>query len=130
MCVLFSTCSLLSKEQGVTVLGVCAGYDIFLNWELLWRAFFETCKNKRKRKNSEETVVLAESAQLIERVDATDKPNQVMNGDPPTKIVSINNHRKGKNKSAIDESKDSPLIGAILSRIGASLQLLHGVFHV
>ena len=28
-----STLSLLSKEQGVTVIGVCAAFDVFLNWE-------------------------------------------------------------------------------------------------
>ena len=34
MCV----CSLLSKEQGITALGVCAAFDVFLNWDSIWSA--------------------------------------------------------------------------------------------
>lgn len=50
---LMSLLSLLSKEQGVTVMGVCAAFDIFLNWEnilgRLWR-----------RKTDSSEVVLSE----------------------------------------------------------------------
>ena len=31
--VVLSACSMLSKEQGITALGVCAGFDVLLHWE-------------------------------------------------------------------------------------------------
>ena len=34
--VVLSTCSMLSKEQGITSLGVCAGFDVLLHWEAVW----------------------------------------------------------------------------------------------
>jgi len=34
----FSIVSLLSKEQGITALGVCAAFDVFLNWDSIWSA--------------------------------------------------------------------------------------------
>lgn len=34
--IVFSTCALLSKEQGVMVIGVCASYDVFVHWNQLW----------------------------------------------------------------------------------------------
>ena len=30
---------MLSKEQGVTALGVCAGFDVLLHWEVLLKTF-------------------------------------------------------------------------------------------
>lgn len=33
--IVFSACAMLSKEQGVTAIGVCAGYDCLLNWKVL-----------------------------------------------------------------------------------------------
>lgn len=34
--ILMSSLSLLSKEQGVTGIGVCAVFDVFLNWDHVW----------------------------------------------------------------------------------------------
>ena len=31
----FSACAMLSKEQGVMVIGVCGGFDYLLHWEVL-----------------------------------------------------------------------------------------------
>ncbi len=123
VCLCLSACSLLSKEQGVTVLGVCAGYDVFLNWEQFWRVCFETCKNKRKRRDSEEVVVVAENVQLIESAESTEKNHHIINGKPGPKISSIGN---GKNKKAnIIESSNSPQIGMVVGRIGMFINYLH-----
>ena len=35
--VFLTLCSLLSKEQGITSIGVCAAYDVLLHWKHLWR---------------------------------------------------------------------------------------------
>lgn len=127
MCVCLSACSLLSKEQGVTVLGACAGYDVFLNWEPLWRAIFETtCKAKRKRKNSDEVVMVADTAHLLENIENTEKSQPIGNGEPAIKISSPISNKKGKNKTSISESKDSPQIGMIVGRIG---MFFYDIFH-
>lgn len=47
--ILMSSLSLLSKEQGVTVIGVCAAFDVFLNWDHVW------CSLSRKRRDSHDT---------------------------------------------------------------------------
>ena len=39
--VVLSTCSMLSKEQGITALGVCAGFDVLLHWEAVWTTFLK-----------------------------------------------------------------------------------------
>lgn len=46
---LMSSLSLLSKEQGVTVLGVCAAFDVFLNWDHVWFSI------SKKRRDSHDT---------------------------------------------------------------------------
>ena len=51
--VFMSACSLLSKEQGITAVGVCAVFDLFLNWNSLWQAVTRT-KNNEKAKKVEE----------------------------------------------------------------------------
>ena len=35
--VALSVCAMLSKEQGITALGVCASFDVLLHWEMLQR---------------------------------------------------------------------------------------------
>ena len=35
--VLMSALSLLSKEQGITVIAVCVAFDVFLNWDCIWK---------------------------------------------------------------------------------------------
>lgn len=37
----FGFCAMLSKEQGVVVIGGCACFDLFLNWEPLWGELFD-----------------------------------------------------------------------------------------
>lgn len=46
--VVMSGLSLLSKEQGVTVVGVCATFDVFLNWEHIW----SSVKNRRHSRDT------------------------------------------------------------------------------
>lgn len=38
--VFLSACSMLSKEQGIVALGVCASYDIIVHWEVFWNGLF------------------------------------------------------------------------------------------
>ena len=127
VCVFFSACSLLSKEQGVTVLGVCAGYDVFLNWEVLLRVLTELCRGKRKRKISGEQVVVNEMILLTENAENKEvaSTTQILNGETTPKIVKFNSSSSGKHKRAsTNESSDSPSIGTIVGRIG-KLLLLH-----
>lgn len=44
----FSLCSMLGKEQGVMVIGVCACFDLALNWEPFWGEFFNLFRTKIK----------------------------------------------------------------------------------
>ena len=43
--VVLSTCSMLSKEQGITALGVCAGFDVLLHWEAVWSTLLKTIRS-------------------------------------------------------------------------------------
>ena len=121
VCVFFGACSLLSKEQGVTVLGVCAGYDVFLNWEVLLRVLTEFCRSKRKRKISGEQVVVNEMILLTESAENKEVASNtnILNGESTPKIVKFNSSSNGKHKTAsTNESSDSPPIGTIVGRIG------------
>lgn len=42
--VLFSLCAMLSKEQGIVSVGVCAVFDVILHWGTFWDAFFRLLK--------------------------------------------------------------------------------------
>lgn len=58
--ILMSSLSLLSKEQGVTVIGVCAAFDVFLNWDHVW------CSLSRKGRDSRDTTTrTTSSSELI-----------------------------------------------------------------
>ena len=35
--VLLAACSMLSKEPGITILGICVGYDVLLHWSTIWK---------------------------------------------------------------------------------------------
>ena len=55
-----SLLSLLSKEQGVTVLGVCAAFDVFIHWDSvmsLWR-------RKTLEQVSEKTEILSKASSV------------------------------------------------------------------
>jgi hypothetical protein len=38
--VLLCLCSMLSKEQGIVALGVCATFDVILHWNMFWEGLF------------------------------------------------------------------------------------------
>lgn len=40
MTIVLSTCSMLSKEQGITALGVCIAFDVLLHWQVFWKVIF------------------------------------------------------------------------------------------
>ena len=39
--VALSVCAMLSKEQGITALGICASFDVLLHWEALQRGLWK-----------------------------------------------------------------------------------------
>lgn len=73
--VLLTTCAMLSKEQGIVVVGVCATYDIILHWEIFWGGIFRFIKSKHKAAetkkngnggNDKDEVLLKEIGDVIE----------------------------------------------------------------
>ena len=54
--VFMSACSLLSKEQGITAVGVCALFELFLNWNSLWQSLIRTKSNEKAAKVEENAV--------------------------------------------------------------------------
>ena len=45
--IILSVFSLLSKEQGITVLGVCILFDLLIHWPLIWSTILGVIKYKR-----------------------------------------------------------------------------------
>ena len=68
--IVFSTCALLSKEQGVMVIGVCASYDIFVHWNDLWTGVFSKFRSSRnshaKQEFKNDTDNTAQSSDTLE----------------------------------------------------------------
>jgi tetratricopeptide (TPR) repeat protein len=73
-----SLLSLLSKEQGVTVVGACAAFDVFLHWDLIY------CSLWRRKRDSSELV-------LSEKTVVTDVPPQ------QTRLTRASNGANGRN---------------------------------
>lgn len=48
-------CAMLSKEQGIVVIGVCATFDVILHWEIFWDGVFKLVKTKQKGSEKNET---------------------------------------------------------------------------
>ena len=44
--ILFCLCAMLSKEQGVVSLGVCAAFDVILHWDVFWEQALFLIKTK------------------------------------------------------------------------------------
>ena len=51
----FNLCSLLSKEQGIVGVGVCASFDVLLHWRCLWESIFRSKGSKKKSEEKEIT---------------------------------------------------------------------------
>ena len=62
--ILMSCMSLLSKEQGVTVVGVCAAFDVFLHWDTIHTRLWRRNKDSSELENSEKTVVTEQQTKL------------------------------------------------------------------
>lgn len=123
LCLLFTVGSLLSKEQGVTVLGVCGGYDILLNWDACWSVLGAEFRNKRKRKVSGEGEIKA--ACPIQPSENGELPT-VSNGEASTRETE--RHTNKSNHSANDgENKDNS--GSRNRHTAAAVALRLGVFH-
>lgn len=131
VCLIFSACSLLSKEQGVTVLGVCAGYDVFLHWDTLWSTLVGGCLNRRKRKVSSEgddyptqaaegesegkETIPVENASTGDNGRIVNKTSQ----DSHTTAGNGKHKSKGERKSPIDSNNAAAtVVSRLLGRLG------------
>ena len=111
MCLIFSACSLLSKEQGVTVLGVCAGYDVFLNWEA-WSELVGMCVKRRKRKISGEGEIKVEVPTLSTQGESEGSAVKTLSTGENGKIInkaSQSSHTAGIGKHKIRGERSSPV---------------------
>lgn len=71
--VVLSVFSLLSKEQGITVLGVCILFDLLIHWPLIWSTMLGAAKYKRRVEEKEDITsepVLVNRVQLNSTVQA------------------------------------------------------------
>lgn len=118
--VLMSACSLLSKEQGITALGVCAAFDVFLNWDTIWSA---VARNKHSRKAvvvEEKMVESDSSSQNSHRTTLPNGSHVHSIGISPT--CSQNNERSSKvpNSGKLRNSNAGTLpLQSLLSRLGS-----------
>ncbi len=95
--IFLSTCALLSKEQGIVAIGLCAAFDLILHWDMFWERIFNLFQVKSPRRpgrgNSEEM-------ELLRAAGGNDSFGEVlpveMNSD-----VSVSNggHNNGGEKS-------------------------------
>lgn len=136
----FSFCSMLSKEQGVVVIGVCACFDIVLHWQVLWQELFAALKDRKKKikgggegavgekssdtnteENGQHKTVLNGQSHENEKID------QVANHSGPQRINGITVTMKYANKtkrpaspSSIksNRSKENTALSGVVKRIG------------
>ena len=121
--VLFTLCSMLSKEQGIMVIGVCAAFDGILNWEVFWEKFFWLLRigstgiavKKNGIYNDKDTVI--DAAGMIN--------SNGVNGNARTAISEKLPKRTEDNRSKYSASKDAMFQG-FLKRLGKELQ--HKIF--
>jgi hypothetical protein len=83
--IVFSTCSLLSKEQGVMVIGVCASYDIFVHWDELWTIVYNKFRSSSGHAKLEK---LETDTDVVQSSDASEDVanNQADQGTKSTPI--------------------------------------------
>jgi len=111
LCILFSGFSLLSKEQGVTALAVCAGYDVLINWSPLWKFICEICASKRKRKLSGESEVMVnEHVQLTEGESKESVSSKTVN-DTSVKVTTVEPFE-------LEPSEAAQVVGVVIRRVG------------
>lgn len=53
--IMMSMLAMLSKEQGVTVLGVCAAFDVFINWDVINSNLWTRKKDKESTTSEEKS---------------------------------------------------------------------------
>ena len=85
--IFLALCSLLSKEQGITSIGVCAAYDVLLHWKNLWR-----------RKSGSSLTQGASNGQSLVEINNKATPSSSMWFQPEQKRVLQMGERVGKFK--------------------------------
>lgn len=135
-----SACALLSKEQGVMAIGVCASYDIFVHWDEIWTSIFNTLFRKSIKKLKDETDVSQSSDDAKEapqnttttQVSQTSATNR-LNGMTSSKLCNGGSKVKStpaapnklQKKEARKENKSQPepktVWSGLIFRIGRSV---------
>ena len=73
-----SLLSLLSKEQGVTVIGVCAAFDVFINWTSLLDSFLIKRKKTEAIVSNEKTAISLQETRVT-RASIASSNNNIRN---------------------------------------------------
>lgn len=116
--VLMSACSLLSKEQGITALGVCAAFDVFLNWDSIWNA---VARNKHSRK------AVAVEEKMVESDSSSQNSHRTIlpNGNHVHSVGITCSHGNERSSIVPDSGKlknsnaGTPPLQSLLSRLGS-----------
>jgi tetratricopeptide (TPR) repeat protein len=125
--VLMSSLSLLSKEQGVTVIGVCVAFDIFLNWNTVLGRLSETKTNIGSLDEQKTNVSDTHSQQMNQKLTRASTGNSTCvssdkNGSSVAPhvngISSRTTNTKRSSKSRSDRSSGSAKLQNMVQRIG------------
>ena len=99
---------------------MCAGYDVFLNWEAIWGEISEACASRRKRKLSTEEVIVNEHIQLTEGENHDSVPSQSVNCETPKLVRNepVSTGEGKKSKATKNESPQCFIVRTLIGRIG------------
>lgn len=115
--IVLSACSMLSKEQGVMAIGMCAGFDVLLHWDMVW----STLMSKNKTQS------------CTKHLSTTENPNGTVNLETDKKVTENGGHRigngsivemkgkrgeKGKHNSRTKDKKINDPWKDLVTRIG------------
>ena len=86
----FSTCALLSKEQGVMVIGVCASYDVFVHWDELWTVVFSKFRSSSSHTKQDKFKTDTDTVKGSDTSSESVVNHQVSQGSSTNKSTTIN----------------------------------------
>ena len=131
----FSTCSLLSKEQGVMVIGVCASYDVFVHWGELWSVvygkFISSGNHAKQEKFKTDTDVVhssdtSENHQTNQGIPSTNKSTPIngitvrlSNGGSKVKSGTSSQSKGQRREMKSTKSGSTTTLSAVFIRIGS-----------
>ena len=102
--VALSVCAMLSKEQGITALGICANFDVLLHWEALQRGLWKILPSRASITN----VSPNSSTSCAGNVSRSE-----MNSGPGTTKATVKSKAK-ISPSSYTKEHDSSLSGSAL----------------